>query len=283
MSDFENASAASAQEPAPAGRRSAVSRRKLSPATPAVSSAGSPAPSAAAPTQSFAQKFAIPLAIIFGALVISLSILVGLALPKLPPNQAAAPAAAVPPSGTSATVSVAATGPSLGSAAAPVTIIEFGDFQCPFCRAFWRDTLPQLTKNYLDTGKARLVYRNFPLTQLHPSAQIAATAGECALEQNEFWQMHDEMFRQQDKQGPGTVAFTAADLKAWAKTAGLNTARFNACLDAAKYQTVIQTDLADGAAAGVGGTPTFFINGRTIVGAQPYAIFAQAIDSALAK
>jgi protein-disulfide isomerase len=229
------------------------------------------------------QKFSIPIAILTGAIIIGIAII--LALGPFFRQPASTQFAVSNPQGSSKQqpVTVAADGPSLGQANAPVVIIEFSDFQCPFCRAFWRDTLPTLTQNYIATGKARLVYRNFPIAQLHPSAQIAALAGQCALAQNKFWPFHDQMFSQQDKQGPNTVQFSAADLKKWAKDTGLNTSQFNSCLDTAKYDSVVKKDMADGTAAGVTGTPTFFVNGQMIVGAQGYQVFATAVDQALDK
>ena len=162
-----------------------------------------------------------------------------------------------------------------GSKDAPVTIVEFSDFQCPFCGRFYQETLPQLRENYVKTGKVKIVYRDFPLP-FHENAQKAAEASECAHEQGKFWQMHDMMFSHQD-------AITVANLKQYAKSLGLDTTKFNQCLDSGKYASEVQKDETDGSAYGVGGTPTFFINGQQLVGAQPYQAFQQAIDAALAK
>lgn len=170
--------------------------------------------------------------------------------------------------------------PVLGNKKAKVEIIEFSDFQCPFCRAFWKDSFSQLKKDYIDTGKARLVYRDFPLS-FHPQARPAALAGECANEQGKFWEMHDKIFSEQQKRGDGTIQFDPNFLKQWASEIGLNSDKFNTCYDSAKYNAEIDKDSAAGAAAGVEGTPTFFINGQKIVGAQPYSVFKTAIDSAL--
>lgn len=172
--------------------------------------------------------------------------------------------------------------PMLGRKNAPVTIIEFSDFQCPFCRTFWNETLSLLKSNYIDTGKARFVYRDFPLS-FHPSAHAAAEAGECADEQGKYWPMHDKIFSEQNKLGQGTVEFSVADLKKWAAAVGLNAGNFNQCLDSGKYRAEVDKDIADGSAAGVGGTPAFFINGRSVVGAQPFSAFQQAIEAALKK
>lgn len=171
----------------------------------------------------------------------------------------------------------------LGNPDAPVTIIEFSDFQCPFCRKFYNETLPQIKKDYLLTGKAKLVYRDFPLVQIHPGATPAAESAECAKEQGKFWEMHDVIFEEQEKQGSGTVQFTADDVKKWAAKIGLNTSKFNQCLDSGKYKQEVEKDLADGSAAGVTGTPAVFVNGRLIVGAQPFAAFKTIIDEELKK
>ncbi|MBI2058118.1 MAG: DsbA family protein [Candidatus Yanofskybacteria bacterium] len=168
----------------------------------------------------------------------------------------------------------------LGEKDAKVVMIEFSDFQCPFCRSFWRDTLPLIKKEYIDTGKAKLVYRDFPLS-FHPAAQPAAEAAECAKDQNKFWEMHDKIFIEQDKQGDATIQFTATDLKKWASQIGLNAGDFNKCLDSGKKKSEVEKDVADGSNAGVNGTPAFFINGRKLVGAQPFAVFKAAIDAEL--
>lgn len=171
----------------------------------------------------------------------------------------------------------------LGKENAPVTIIEFSDFQCPFCRKFWKEILPQIKQAYIDTGKARFVYRDFPLVSIHPGATPAAQGAECAREQGKFWEMHDAIFAQQDKQGGGTIQFTADDVKKWAAGAGLDMLKFNQCLDSGKYKQEIEKDLADGSAAGVSGTPATFINGRPVSGAQPFAAFKVIIDEELKK
>lgn len=170
----------------------------------------------------------------------------------------------------------------LGDKNAPVTIIEFSDFQCPFCRKFWEGTLPQIKKEYVDTGKARFVYRDFPL-DFHPGAEPAAEAAECAEEQDKFWEFHDRVFAEQAKQGQGTIQFGVDDLKKWAKGINLNTTKFDQCLDSGKYKDEVAKDVAEGTAAGVSGTPTIFVNGQKIVGAQSFAAFKAVIDQALKK
>ena len=171
----------------------------------------------------------------------------------------------------------------LGDPNAPVTLIEFSDFQCPFCRKFYKETLPQIKKEYILTGKAKLVYRDFPLVQIHPGATPAAEGAECAQDQGKFWEMHDAIFDEQEKQGSGTVQFTVDDVKKWAANIGLDTSKFNQCLDSGKYKQEVEKDLADGSAAGVNGTPATFINGRLVSGAQPFSAFKVIIDEELKK
>ncbi len=169
--------------------------------------------------------------------------------------------------------------PTLGNKDAKVTIIEFSDFQCPFCGRFYTQTELQLKKDYVDTGKVLFVYRDFPLSSIHPNAQKAAEASECADEQGKFWEYHDLLFTKQDPWADtdGITAF-----KQYAKDLGLNTGQFNSCLDTGKYASEVDKDFQDGSNAGVSGTPSFFINGQQVVGAQPYSVFKQMIDSELA-
>jgi protein-disulfide isomerase len=171
----------------------------------------------------------------------------------------------------------------LGDAKAKVTIIEFGDYQCPSCRAFWREVEPRLRKEYVDTGKVKLVFADFPLVQIHPEAMLAAMAVDCAGDQDKYWQYHDKLFREQDNRGEDVIRFRAADLKKWAKAIGLETAAFNECLDSARYKDEVAKDKAAGDSLGVRGTPTFLINRRVIGGPQPYSVFKKVIDDELKK
>ena len=176
--------------------------------------------------------------------------------------------------------------PVLGKDNAPVTLIEFSDFQCPFCRKFWKESLPSIKSDYIDAGKVKFVYRDFPLTSIHPGAQPAAEAAECARDQGKFWEMHDKIFQEQDKQGQGTIQFDVTALKSWAADLKLDTKEFNDCLDSGKYTKEVQADGNDAISAGGRGTPYFILidkNGKTLAisGAQPYANFKAAIDAAL--
>lgn len=173
--------------------------------------------------------------------------------------------------------------PVLGDKDAPVTLIEFSDYQCPFCRTFWTDSFPQLKKEYIDTGKVKFVYRDFPLG-FHPMAISYAMAASCAGEQDKYWEMHDMIFGEQAVFGTGTVSvFDDSDIKDWAIKLGLNQVKFNECFDSGKYKDEINNDIKDGSRAGVQGTPNFFINGRRIPGAVPYNIFQDIIEEELAR
>ena len=165
--------------------------------------------------------------------------------------------------------------PMKGNADAPVTIVEFSDFECPFCARFHSQTLKQLESEYIDTGKVKLIYRDFPLS-FHQNAQKAAEAAECADDQGKFWEMHDAIFENQQ-------SLSLSSLKQWAVQIGLDTGEFNSCLDSGKHAGEVQNDFQEGASYGVTGTPGFFINGIPLVGAQPFSSFKQIIDSELSK
>jgi len=164
----------------------------------------------------------------------------------------------------------------LGSPNAPVTMVEFSDFQCSFCRKFWAQTLPRLKETYIKNGQVRLVYQHFAVLGEHSVA--AAHAAECAMEQGKFWPYHDKLFENQ-----GALAFTDAKLKRYAEEMGLDVGAFAQCLDSRKYRQKVETETSLGFRLGARGTPTFFINGRLLAGAQPFEAFRAAIEEALAK
>ena len=170
----------------------------------------------------------------------------------------------------------------LGDPKAKVTIVEFSDFQCPFCRTFWSDTYTKIKSQYIDTGKVKIVYKHFPL-EFHPMALPSALASECAAEQGKFWEMHDKIFQEQDKQGQGTVQFNLESLKKWAGEIGLDTNKFNNCLDSGKYSNEVSKDLSDATSSGGQGTPYFVIGTIPLSGAQPFAAFQQVIEAELNK
>ena len=173
--------------------------------------------------------------------------------------------------------------PFLGRADAPVTLVEFSDYQCPFCQRFFATTLPALKKDYIDTGKLRFVYRDFPL-EMHAHAREAAVAARCAGEQGKYWEMHDALFQYQ-------AALAPAQLAERARALGLDSSRFDQCLTSGRHTASIERGLADGAAAGVQGTPGFVvgktqpgdtIQGTPIRGAQPLEMFRRIIEQLLA-
>ena len=163
--------------------------------------------------------------------------------------------------------------PSKGGAKAPVTIVEFSDFHCPFCQRVV-STLAQLESRYGE--KIKLVFRDFPIEGLHPGATKAHEAGRCANEQGKFWPYHDKLFA-------GPPSSSPEVFKGLAKEVGLDIIMFETCLGSGKYQAAINEDMAEGTRVGVSGTPAFFINGRLISGAQPLEAFARVIDDELAR
>lgn len=166
--------------------------------------------------------------------------------------------------------------PFLGDKNAPVTMVEFSDFQCPFCARFRIQTLDQLKKEYIDTGKVKFVYRDFPLDSIHPQARPAAEAAQCAHEQGKFWGYHDKIFENQQ-------TLNIENYKKWAIDLGLDTDKFNNCLESRNYQEEVSKDLSDATKAGGQGTPYFVIGKTPISGAQPYENFKAVIDAELAK
>jgi len=163
--------------------------------------------------------------------------------------------------------------PSLGSKDAKVVIIEFGDFQCTYCQQE-RAVIKQLLADY--GNKILFIFRDFPLIVDHPDSGNAALAADCANDQGKYWEMSDLLFANPDK-------INAESLKTWAVQLGLDTFEFGTCVDTAKYQKKIETDLLEGYNAGVRATPTFFINGYKVEGAVPLAVFEQIIASELAR
>ena len=171
--------------------------------------------------------------------------------------------------------------PVIGNKDAKVTIIEFSDYQCPFCQRFFEQTLPQIDQEYIKTGKVKLVYKDFPLNAIHPQAQKAAESANCALEQNKYWEYHDALFRRGSEWSGNDKAVDV--FKSIAKDLKLDTKKFDSCLDTSKYAAEISKDTAEGSAAGVTGTPAFFINGQLVSGAQPFTNFKTIIDAELAQ
>jgi len=170
------------------------------------------------------------------------------------------------------TAGIAEHDPAWGPEDAAVVIQEFADFQCPYCSKFALETYPQLKAAYED--KVRFVFRDFPLSAAHGSAQKAAEAAQCAQDQGLFWEYHDLLFAQQD-------AMTDSDLRGYAEAAGADTAKFDDCLDSGKNTREVLLDAQDGRRLGVTGTPAFLVNDLLLGGAQPYEQFQLVIDQAL--
>lgn len=169
-------------------------------------------------------------------------------------------------------VDIAQGEPTIGLADAPVTIVMYTDLQCPFCKAFVDDTFSTILSNY--PTQVRFVFKDFPITSLHPLAQNAAIAAQCAFAQDKFWEMHDLIFAKQD-----TLA--ESDFAAFATQLNLNMTTYNACYTGQTPLAEINADYQEGLAAGVGATPTFIINGTELVGAQPFSAFKTIIDQKL--
>ncbi len=168
--------------------------------------------------------------------------------------------------------------PSLGDPDAPVVIVEYADFQCPFCGAFAREVKPQIEAAYVATGKVRFEWHDFAWMGAESGA--AANAARCAADQDAFWPYHDQLYA--ERVTPNTGTFSHDRLVAAADRLALDIARFSACLDGDTHGAAVRADTAEAARLGLTGTPTFIVNGRVLVGAQPFEVMAAEIDAALA-
>jgi protein-disulfide isomerase len=177
-----------------------------------------------------------------------------------------------PPAAARVDVSVAGA-PVRGAPNAPVTVVEFSDFECPFCKQA-SGTVAKLMEKY--SGRIKLVYRDLPLEAIHPLARQAAEAAQCARDGGKFWEYHDVLFAQSPKLSPD-------DLKRYAREVGLDAKKFDACLGGGAKAAAVQKDIDEGNALGITGTPAFFINGRLVSGAQPIEAFSRVIDDELAR
>jgi protein-disulfide isomerase len=176
--------------------------------------------------------------------------------------------------------------PIIGNPNAPITIIEFSDFQCPFCARFHIQTLPAIMNEYVNDGKVKLVFRDFPIQSIHPNALPASIAAECANEQGKFKEMHDILFEKQNEWSKKNTDNVIILFNQYALKLGLEEGKFNSCLKNGKYIEEIQKDLDDGRTYGISGTPGFFIGNDQIgfielKGAQPFENFKKVIDSQL--
>lgn len=186
----------------------------------------------------------------------------------------------LPVTGGALAVPVSAADHGLGPQDAPLTLVEYSDFQCPACGAFY-PVIKQMMAEPTLKDRIRFVYRNFPLTQIHQNAQLAAQAGEAAALQGKFWEMHDRLFEQQAKWSDMSSAGARDTFVGYARDLGLNVDRFTADLDSAAVQDRVQVDVDSGTRSAVSGTPTFFVNGIVIPSPQSYDQFKQyLIDAA---
>jgi protein-disulfide isomerase len=172
----------------------------------------------------------------------------------------------------------------LGSPNAPVTLIEYGDYQCPFCGSFFSQTEPQIIQSYVNTGKVKMVFRNFPF--LGPESTAAAEASECAQTQNKAWPYHDALYQAKVNDvakggGENDGFFKRSVFLSIAQQLNLNLPAFTQCIDNHTESSTVSADVANANAAGINSTPTFYINGTQVLGADPFGTFQQVIDSAL--
>jgi protein-disulfide isomerase len=233
--------------------------------------------------ESSPSPYLIPGAILLAGILIAGAVIYGSSPSSFPSGGQGGGKAALEGSGGEkdkpAPANLADDDPTLGDPGAPVSIVEFGDFQCPFCGRFFSTTEKEIIEKYVKTGKARFTYRDFAF--LGQESEWAAIAAECADEQGKFWAYHDYLYSHQRGENQG--AFSKENLKRFAKEVGLDEKGFNECLDADKYLDEVRKDTEDGRKAGVGGTPSSFVNGYLITGAVPFSVFQQKIDEELEK
>ncbi len=237
------------------------------------------APHADESQQKSENTYLIPAAIIVAGLIVAGAVIYAFAPDKgVESGNTAKSGLSDTDAGGSVSQSIADDDPVLGNADAPVTLVEFGDFQCPFCKKFHDEARKEILNMYVETGKVKIVYRDFPLENIHPSARPAAEAAECADDQGKFWPYHDTLYTRQAELAKGTMDYIAL-----ASELGLNRAVFEKCVKDRKYKDEVTKDYEDGVKAGVDGTPALFINGKKVTpaGAQPFSTFQVQIDAAL--
>jgi protein-disulfide isomerase len=215
-------------------------------------------------------NFAIPLIIVLGIITIGIAFVI-LFLQKQEANAASVSGKALTTSYPKPRVD----GTTMGDPNAPVVIEEFSDFQCAYCRQFFLETEKPLIDQYVSTGKVYFIHRTLG-SWLGPGSQYAAEAAYCAGDQDMFWEYHDALFTNQ-----GRMKFSPVNLIQLADSLVMDLNEFGDCVESYKYREQVKKDLTDGVSAGVRGTPSFLINGRLVVGAQPFSFFQQAIETAL--
>ncbi len=234
----------------------------------------------------------VPVSIMLGSFIISISLLISGGIIKVGgiTNKAIPTAVApqAPPENTGPVKVSLDDDPVLGDKNAPVTLIDFSDYECPFCKKHFDQVYPQIKKDYIDTGKVKMVYRDLPLPFHDPNATDQAIAANCARDQggdDTYFRYHNEIF----KRTTSNKTFARENLPKIAADLGLHTANFESCLNSDKYKAEVQKDLDDASKYGASGTPTFFIgkstgqeiDGTKIVGAQPYSVFKTIIEEQL--
>lgn len=228
-------------------------------------------------------KISVPAAIVLAGVIIAGAILYS-RMPASPPAGGANPAgnpSQAPGAGINASEAFKIREGDfvLGSSAAKVVLVEYGDFQCPFCGRFFQTVEKELKETYIKQGKAALVWRDFAF--LGAESFKAAEAARCAGEQGKFWDYHDKLFLSQNGENQG--AFADANLKKFARDLGLDSMKFDLCLASGKYRKAVEEASQEGKTVGVSGTPTTFVNGRVVSGAVPFATFKQLIEEELKK
>jgi protein-disulfide isomerase len=194
-------------------------------------------------------------------------------------GQAAPTVPTAPVAPTTVNVAVTKDDPIKGDANAKLTVVEFADYQCPFCERFFTQVMPSLQKDYIDTGKIKFVFKN--LAFLGQESTDAANAAKCAQEQNKFWEFHDYLYSHQGQENSG--AFSVDNLKKFAGAVGLAQGQFDSCLDSKKYDAQVQADNAEANKNGFNSTPSTAVGSTPVIGAQPYAQFKTIIEAELAK
>jgi len=235
---------------------------------------GSSGPSA--PPSFDKTKLLIPGAIILAGLLVSTSILYGRLSAGLPDQQAGQALVGGLAEREDIVEVRTDDAPFIGDKGAPVKVVEFGDYQCPFCERYFQNVKPSVISEYVDSGKVKFVWMDYAF--LGQESQWSAQAARCAGEQDRFWQYHDYLYDHQGAENSG--AFSIANLKKFAQALGLDTANFNSCLDSGKYASAVTRETQYGSSIG---TPATFINGRLVVGAVPYANIKSIIDAELNK
>jgi protein-disulfide isomerase len=242
--------------------------------------------------------YVVPITIIIAGIFIALSVVVSSKVISGEKILKAVEKAGIVDNGNTATVTNIPTkdvsmsiddDPILGNRDAKVAIIEFSDYECPYCQQYFSQTYPQIVDNFIDKGDVMYVLRDYPLTSIHPNSMRYALASNCYKEQTNddgFFKIHDELFKKT------TAVVTDDELTKIAEDAGLSTATFRQCLESEKYKDEVNHDVSEGSSIGINATPSFVIgtidssgnvNGKLLVGAQSYAVFESIINSALAK